>query len=659
MHFGPKKTLAWLICICASGLVLRLSLLYSINSVVDGDEAIVGLMAKHIVDGGRDWPVFYYGQPYMGSLEPTLVAILFGLFGVSSFFLKLVPTVFSVIHIFLMFVLTRKLTNTYAGICAAIFTAVCPTALTLWSTKARGGFIELVVLGTLSLIITFGILSSKKDLNLKKLFLLGLVLGLGWWVNNQIVFYIAPIGLVLLIFILRNFLSRIFWSFLSGTIGFFTGGLPFWIENLTSEPRFQSFGLFKTAGGTSVVEHLSGYFTTALPIIFGARKFWSEVDIFPFATGLSYLLYLTAVFFLIRAFVVQKDKRYEFGLLICFLMSVPAIFSLSQYGWLSQAPRYLLPLYSVLPLILGLAVSELKQGSLKSNAFLAVVVVFNAAGNLMGSGAQQGQPVVYMGERVKADHTELYKWLETNNIKQISTNYWIGYRIAFDTKEKAIFNRFRGPKELRIPEYELKKERELENQIILLTNKEADHFTTALSAMGYLFRRQEVGGYSVVDSITFPQADLEQILIQPEQITYFLPDGTKIQPDIHPSRLIDGQPWTRWGTSAPQEPGMQLLIKLPQEPSVAGLDIDLGFWIHDAPKKLAVELVDPSGGSCTLLDTAAVSGFGYLTEDQRVWKLRFPPRKASFIRLISLGSHPIFDWSMAEIKLYKERNNNI
>jgi len=47
----------------------------------NADEAIVALMARHINQGNI--PVFFYGQAYMGSLDPMLVAIgLFALFKV-------------------------------------------------------------------------------------------------------------------------------------------------------------------------------------------------------------------------------------------------------------------------------------------------------------------------------------------------------------------------------------------------------------------------------------------------------------------------------------------------------------------------------------------------------------------------------------------------
>ena len=100
----------WLLAIVALGLLPRLYLIFSTNSVIDADEAIVGLMAKHILEG-RPWPIFYYGQYYMGSFEALLTAVVFMLFGQSNFTLKLTPLIFSLLHIALVYALARRFTN--------------------------------------------------------------------------------------------------------------------------------------------------------------------------------------------------------------------------------------------------------------------------------------------------------------------------------------------------------------------------------------------------------------------------------------------------------------------------------------------------------------------------------------------------------------------
>src|SRR5438093_11116562 len=75
-------------------LALRLAVIASPLGELDGDEAVVGLMARHIAFLG-DRPVFYYGQPYLGSLEGFSAAPLFRVFDFSTLVLKLVPTTYS------------------------------------------------------------------------------------------------------------------------------------------------------------------------------------------------------------------------------------------------------------------------------------------------------------------------------------------------------------------------------------------------------------------------------------------------------------------------------------------------------------------------------------------------------------------------------------
>ena len=58
------------------------------DAVFDADQAIVGLMAKHMAEG-RTLPVFQYGQDYQLGIEAWLAAPIFWLFGPSVLALKL------------------------------------------------------------------------------------------------------------------------------------------------------------------------------------------------------------------------------------------------------------------------------------------------------------------------------------------------------------------------------------------------------------------------------------------------------------------------------------------------------------------------------------------------------------------------------------------
>src|SRR5687767_9735016 len=58
------------------------------HSAFDSDQAIVGLMAKHLSEG-RALPLFFYGQPYMLAVQAWIAAPLFLVGGASIALLKL------------------------------------------------------------------------------------------------------------------------------------------------------------------------------------------------------------------------------------------------------------------------------------------------------------------------------------------------------------------------------------------------------------------------------------------------------------------------------------------------------------------------------------------------------------------------------------------
>src|SRR6202521_4717934 len=112
---GPRVFHIGLAAALVVGLVVRLGVIASPLGEIDGDEAVVGLMARHIAFLGER-PVFYYGQPYLGSLEAFSAAPLFRLFDSSTLLLKLVPTAYSLGFLVLSAVLARRLFGTAAAL---------------------------------------------------------------------------------------------------------------------------------------------------------------------------------------------------------------------------------------------------------------------------------------------------------------------------------------------------------------------------------------------------------------------------------------------------------------------------------------------------------------------------------------------------------------
>src|SRR6478672_2609190 len=56
----------WIVSVILGLILPRAYLVLKFSSgLIDSDEAIVGLMARHILHG-RELPIWYYGQAYMG-----------------------------------------------------------------------------------------------------------------------------------------------------------------------------------------------------------------------------------------------------------------------------------------------------------------------------------------------------------------------------------------------------------------------------------------------------------------------------------------------------------------------------------------------------------------------------------------------------------------
>ena len=94
----------------------------------DADQAIFGLMAKHIVEG-RAFPMFIYGDSYLLAVESWLAAPLFAIFGPSVAVLKIpVVAINAVTAALLVWILHRdaKLSPTSALLAAMFFTLAAP-----------------------------------------------------------------------------------------------------------------------------------------------------------------------------------------------------------------------------------------------------------------------------------------------------------------------------------------------------------------------------------------------------------------------------------------------------------------------------------------------------------------------------------------------------
>jgi hypothetical protein len=160
------------------------------------DEGIVGLMARHIAEG-ESLPVFFYGQAYLGALEAYCAAVVFRVLGPSLESLRLVPFAFSLALMALVFRFTYRAYSVATARWATALVAVAPMYFLQWNLKARGGFVEHVVL-VFVVMILFWRFHIEHDRRSSLGLALGFAAGVAIWVNQLAIAYLAAMGAVLL-----------------------------------------------------------------------------------------------------------------------------------------------------------------------------------------------------------------------------------------------------------------------------------------------------------------------------------------------------------------------------------------------------------------------------------------------------------------------------
>lgn len=436
-------------------LSLRLYFVLAPHGVLDADEAIVGLMGRHILRG--EFPTFYYGQRYMGALEPSLAALGFAIGGVTPAVLKLVCLVTSLLLVGLTMELGRRVLGTGPAIMAGLLAALPSLFVTVWSVKARGGFVETLVLGMVALLLAHRAARGAGIGRRRAALVLGLVGGLAWWTCQLVVSFLAAAGIL----ILRGAGWRVALRIVpAATAGFVLGGLPMWIAGLFGDLGLTS--MWEAAPPVTVAAQLGNVLTIGLPALLGPAGTWPAA---PAVGGLTApLLTLYAVAWLSLAWSrVQAWRRGKpegsaaTGAALDAILALPlfAIVAcgLSSFGWFVSEPRYLLPVATAMPLVVAAWLAGLWQLGWRAAAAVlgAAILAANLAGHLLAPWTAAREAPASLADAVA--------FLEARRIPVVATTYWIGPRLSFESGERVIGVALRDAPD-RYPPYSARARRE-------------------------------------------------------------------------------------------------------------------------------------------------------------------------------------------------------
>ncbi len=153
-------------------ILSRVPELVSPNLLLDGDECVVALMAKHMANHSAFYP-FFYGQTYGFSLIECLFIIPFYLlFGVTALSVKctmLLLWTLGALFLYRAFILINKTGYQWLPLLLTLLFILSP-AWAVWSMKARGGYLTAFACSSIVLNLIF---SNKK--NMPGIFLTGLL----------------------------------------------------------------------------------------------------------------------------------------------------------------------------------------------------------------------------------------------------------------------------------------------------------------------------------------------------------------------------------------------------------------------------------------------------------------------------------------------------
>ena len=433
----------------ALALTLRLVILVTNAVPFNADEAVVALMARHTLQG--DWPIFFYGQSYMGSLDATLIAAAFALLGQSVLVIRLVQTI-----LFLGIVATtytlgiRIYDDRWTAGAAALLIALPTVLMSTYTTATLGGYGEILLLGNLILLSGHAVLTDRPA-DWRAWFMLGAAAGLGFWTSALIGVYLLPVGILILArpsAPLAGKPSRRNWKgILLSAAAFLISSSPWWWHNITHEWSAMRFMLTGTEssgiGIGSVPFHirLAGMALFGLPALLGMRFPWSpEYILLPLAI-LALVIYLAALgFALYRA---RRQRSLGQTLLLSQAVAFAALFLFSRFGT-DATGRYFLPLAVPLTLWTAALLAQIRP----KHAWLATLALitllsFNLLGNALAISQNPPGLTTQFDPSNRFDNShddELVSFLRQVGVVRGYSNYFVAFRIAFLSQETVILS---------------------------------------------------------------------------------------------------------------------------------------------------------------------------------------------------------------------------
>lgn len=636
-----------------------------IHLPVSAEEAWPGLMASHILEG--ELPAIYWGQPYLGTALSYLHAPIIAAFGATTFSIRLLDLISSLLFVLTSFFLARKIYGRETAITTVALLAIpVPYLAMSGALVPPDNYLALMTTGSLCLLLLADLTVGDKPVQRPwKFALLGGLLGLAFWIHLIMISYMA---VVLLFLFLRDkffFARRGFWLM---STAFLAGSLPLWWYNMTngfvtfrdvaSTASLDKFiDLAKTLPtmtmqfiiGTKVMLYADNSNHVALPFPVSAAV-WTTVTALILTAVISRRHQITPLF---RLSLRGADGT---GMLIIFMLTVLLAFCKStRSNW--DSPRYIMPLLSALPILMasGLVIIKKKSGAAFAAVLIALLAVQAWGNTLLVQKWQDPEVVAYVLDLPGTG--DLLSFLKKQNIRHAYSHYWFSYRLNYETREELLVAR---PYNERFPgrAVRLTKEVSEADRVAYIMHKSIgpgpDYFELLLKRAGGSFRRTNLGIFTVFHDFKPPYGPGPLQSIPHDKWIITANNNTN---DLR--KMLEPDLRTAWTTGTRQTPGMWLQIDTGTTQSIAMIDFDLGEWTGDCASGYDIDVSTDGRNWKTIYKGIDVGSGLYWTGTHPRFVIAdsqhsaaFPPATARFVRITVTQGHPANWWTIARLRIY-------
>ena len=298
----------------------------------------------------RNFPLYFYGQQFMGPLESYILAPFLRVFGSYYLTARFWNEIFYLALMVFSLGTVNRLFGRERSNFVLLFLSVAPFPVLFFTTIL--GYVEILPLAALSLILLLKVASEERG-NFGFALALGFVSGLAMWCNPIFVIWLAPIGISLVALVPSSWKRKIPLGF---ALGLGLGLFPAWIHTLRT--------------GTPMFVHTAGVrFTPRADLpkqayLFLARmKYFLTTSFFEpslrlrkllpipafFVFGIFLISFAAELFSFIRNFTRQSLSEKIFHLFVLLPPFILAGLYISRDLTTDEGIRYFLPLVLVYP----------------------------------------------------------------------------------------------------------------------------------------------------------------------------------------------------------------------------------------------------------------------------------------------------------------------